>query len=517
MESEPILFRHVLIVDANRQHQKVLAASLTRLIDRIQVSFCDPEGDAWPDESYNWKEIDLVLADAGSDKSRLKAWFSALLEKINLPPVIFLDSKATIDDAVEMMRLGAIDYLDKRGLKDARLQRSLKTAWDNREPFHDKNESPDPSSSTGVIMADKIREATEEADQLIADKIREATEEADQLIADKIREVAENADWSNSGSFNTDIDSNSFMLSSASDDSSTSWFKLPSIGDDFPFTPEDIQNRKAIIGNYYILEFLGIGSNTQVFKAEAIESKELFAIKILSPGIDGDESALNRFIREYQLVKDFDHPHIIQAYEQNTEGDWPFMVMEYCAKGDLQSQMKQRIPREKAISYAAQIASGLHGAHSAGLVHRDIKPSNILCRQNNTLVLVDFGIVKKQTTEEQAMTDEGKMVGTPYYMSPEQARGGKLDGRSDLYALGVILFEMLEGKRPFTGDTPIDVIFAHVQNPIPKLTQEWDELNDIIQRLLAKDIDERYATGLEVIKVLKKISPESVDDSLLSE
>lgn len=473
--SDQIHFNKVLVIDTNEQHQKVIAGSLGRLVKGIDVKFHNLKQSPLPEDVQKLADNDLLFVDVGEDKSLVKEWYSALSKQDGLPPVIFLDSRATSDDAVDIMRLGAADYLNKRGLSDSRLLQSLQ-AVSSQLQVTGAVEEHDPSDTTGVIMADKVRAATENA----------AASENNLPVSD-------------------------------SDDSSTSWFKLPSISDDFPITPEDISAGEATMGNYRILEFLGMGGNTQVFKAESIDTKEIVAIKILSPTKGKDESSRDRFVREYEMIKNLNHPHVITSYQQDTEGDWPYIVMEYCPRGDLKTRMKQKISRETAIKYTAQIAAGLDSAHRQGLIHRDVKPSNILIRQDNSLVLVDFGIVKSKTVDQQALTDEGKMVGTPYYISPEQARGGKLDGRSDLYSLGIILYEMLEGKKPFTGDTPIDVIFSHVQDPIPKLTQEWDILNDVIGRLLDKDRDERYATGMELIEELYKVSPESVDQSLLTQ
>ena len=464
---DKVFFTRALIIDANEQHQKVIAGSLQRLIEGVTTTTLNPVQSALPAPDYAWADIDLLLVDVGEDHVAVMNWFSDLASRVGMPPTIFLDCQASSDAAVDFMRAGAVDYLNKRGLSDDRLMRALQAAWRCLQDGKNTGAGARAGKAHGFADAGSGKSDTPKSSRPDADV-----------------------------------------------EDSPAWFKLPSISDDFPITPDEINAGTATMGKYQIVEFLGAGSSTQVFKAVAAGDSTAVALKILSPTKAGGEQSRDRFVREYELVKDIDNKHIIQIYEQHSDGEWPYMVMEYCARGDLGARMQHKLACEQAVKYAAQIAVGLHVAHEAGLVHRDIKPSNILFREDNTLVLVDFGIVKPRSKDLQEMTDEGKMVGTPSYISPEQARGEKLDGRSDLYALGVILFEMIEGRRPFTGATPIDVIFAHVQDPIPQLSQRQGALNDVVGRLLAKDRNERYATGKEVVAALRAACPQVAVASL---
>jgi tRNA A-37 threonylcarbamoyl transferase component Bud32 len=474
------------------------------LIKGVEVEQPEMTTSLLPDENFNWQAFDLLMVDIGKDKPLMKSMFARLQQAASLPPVIFFDTSATVEDAVEMMRLGADDYVDKRGLNDERLLKSLLAVADKvsrtdadqaRQSTRESTASQDPNEITGVMHVSKAAEVSK-GQPGTAEKAQHDTMSSD--------------DDDISASLDAFLEKQAHTLPGLSLD-------LRAYAADLPFSLEDIEQKTAILGDYRVLNFLGAGSTTLAFKVESLGNHKVYALKMLYGAALNDKSAAERFKREFNSLQHLNHKHVAKLIEQNTVGERRYTVMEYYPEGDLKSRMTQRLPRETAIHYAAQIAAGLHAAHKHGLVHRDLKPGNILFRADGTLILVDFGIAKMTTGNLLGLTEEGKMVGTPYYVSPEQAKGGELDGRSDLYALGVILFEMLEARRPFVGDTPIDVMFAHVQQPVPKLTQEWDKLNEVLQRLLAKDANDRFDDGLEVVRPLHSICPECVDSDLLFE
>jgi len=299
---------------------------------------------------------------------------------------------------------------------------------------------------------------------------------------------------------------------------SGAWLRMPdSVGAQaWPFSGEAIEEGTAILGNYRILEFLGVGGMASVFKAQRISDDMLFAIKLLDPTA-ADDSVRERFKLEFEILQSIKHKHVVQMEEQVDEGKWIYTVMEYLPGGDLKSRIRRRLKREEAVRYASQIAAALQAAHDRGVLHRDLKPANVLFRSNGTLALVDFGVAKDTVGDDKGLTKEGQMVGTPYYASPEQATGAVMDKRSDLYALGVILFEMLEGRRPFVGDTSLQVLMAHVKDPVPLLSQEWDALNDVLTQLLAKSPSDRLACGQSVVNALNEASPGDVPADLLAD
>lgn len=298
---------------------------------------------------------------------------------------------------------------------------------------------------------------------------------------------------------------------------SGAWLRMPdSVGEQaWPFSAAEMEEGNATLGNYRVLDFLGVGGMASVFKAQRISDDALFAIKLLDPNM-ADDSVRERFKREFTILDSIHHKHVVKMEEQVEEGEWIYSVMEYLPGGDLKSRIRRRLKRQEAVRYAAQIAAALQAAHKLGVLHRDLKPANVLFRSDGTLALVDFGVAKDTKGGDTALTKEGQMVGTPYYASPEQATGAKVDLRSDLYALGVILFEMLEGRRPFVGDTSLKVLMSHVKDPVPLLSQEWDVLNDVLAQLLAKDPNDRFPDGAAVVHALEEASPGDVPEGLLA-
>jgi serine/threonine-protein kinase PpkA len=189
--------------------------------------------------------------------------------------------------------------------------------------------------------------------------------------------------------------------------------------------------------------------------------------------------------------------------------------MEYFPGGDLKQQIERGIERTRVVRYAAQIAAALNAAHEHDILHRDLKPSNVLIREDGTLALLDFGIAKLMAEDKSDLTQAGFVVGTSHYISPEQALGKQLDARSDLYALGVMLYEMLEGHRPYTGDSTIEIMQQHVRGPVPQLSARDDPLNPLIGKLMAKEPGERFNSGAEVIQALADAIPELIDHDFL--
>ena len=285
-------------------------------------------------------------------------------------------------------------------------------------------------------------------------------------------------------------------------------------GKAWPFTAEDIEQGHAFLGDYRILSFLGVGGMASVFKAQRVKDDHLFAIKLLDPSM-ADDKVKERFRLEFEILQSIRHKHVVRMEEQVEEGGLMYTVMEYLPGGDLKSRIRRSLNRHEAVRYASQIASALHAAHEHGVLHRDLKPANVLFRTDGTLALVDFGVAKDTKGEDRELTREGQMVGTPFYASPEQATGARMDGRSDLYALGVIFYEMLQGQRPFTGDTSMQVLMAHVKDPIPLLPEQFDDLNDVLAQLLAKKPADRFPDGLQVVEALTESSSDDVPDNLL--
>jgi serine/threonine protein kinase len=234
-----------------------------------------------------------------------------------------------------------------------------------------------------------------------------------------------------------------------------------------------MQSPSHRIGKYELLNRLGRGGMGEVYKAFHPQLQRYVAIKVLLTTSETDPEFITRFQREAMAVAQLRHPHIVQVYDFDIEGDKPYMVMEYLEGETLAQRMAryhksgQILPPGEIVRLFQQICSAVDYAHKQGMLHRDIKPANVILNRQNDAILTDFGLAK--ITGVSGLTASGLVVGTPHYMSPEQAQGQSLDARSDVYSLSVMLYEMLAGKLPFDADTPVAIIMQHITAPPPPI------------------------------------------------
>lgn len=264
----------------------------------------------------------------------------------------------------------------------------------------------------------------------------------------------------------------------------------------------------TIRGQRYI-RTLAAGSVSSVYLAESERAGELVALKVLSavPDVAEGKSTFDRFLQEYEVVAKVQHPNVVRIFDLGVADDHAYIAMEYFAAGDLRQRMKHPIEPAVAIDYLRQIAAALEGIHAVGVLHRDLKPGNVMLRADGTLALIDFGLAK-QLELDAAITATGEIFGTPYYMSPEQGHGADTDERSDLYSLGVILFEMLAGRKPYLAETPMQVIYKHSHAPLPELPPGLVHLQPLAHRMLAKDPRERFQAAAELREAAQNILAE---------
>lgn len=270
-----------------------------------------------------------------------------------------------------------------------------------------------------------------------------------------------------------------------------------------PFSDVDIANGDAHINGYKIERLIGVGGMSAAYLAVRLKDRKQVVIKTLKPAVLSDDRIIDRFIMEYQLAKDINHPNIIKIYDQRFTDNFAFIVMQYLPGASLKSVTRYVMSPRTAARYALDITSALMGLHEAGIVHRDLKPSNFHFNQDNQLVLLDFGISKK-THEDHDLTRVGEAIGTPHFMSPEQVLENPVDERSDLYALGIILYKMLTGKFPFRTTSALSMMYQHVNDIPPRLPFRLHGLEDIVGTLLEKKPDDRYQTAALVHKDLVK-------------
>ena|SRR3990172_3775810 len=263
------------------------------------------------------------------------------------------------------------------------------------------------------------------------------------------------------------------------------------------------------IPGYQIQREIGRGGMATVYLAIQESLDRPVVLKILDASTaDKAEDLISRFLAEGRIVASLNHPNIITIYDIGIANDSDLYIsMEYVQGGDLKQRLELSISPEEALRYLAQIASALGEAHKHGIIHRDVKPANVLFK-DDTPLLSDFGIAKAINADAD-LTSTGIFLGSPNYVSPEQADGVKLDGRADLYSLGCIFYEMLTGRKPFISDSIIDIVIQHKQAPIPRLPAELKDYQGLVDKLLAKRREERFpdaeALTAEITKLHAKL------------
>lgn len=264
------------------------------------------------------------------------------------------------------------------------------------------------------------------------------------------------------------------------------------------------------IGPYIIQEFRAQGGMGAVYRARDPKLQRDVALKVLFPHLASDRDFLARFRREAVLMAQLTHPNIVQVYDADVDGNAPYLAMEFVPGATLFQQLKTlharnaRMPERDALLIVRQIASALDYAHQKGLVHRDVKPSNIMQASTDRHVLTDFGI--SFDTAATRLTRTISAVGTPEYMSPEAGQGLAVDGRSDIYSLGIVLFELLSGRTPFNSDSALGMVYMHAHEPLPNITRERNDLNKttlrILERATAKQPAQRFQNAGDLVRAI---------------
>ena len=260
------------------------------------------------------------------------------------------------------------------------------------------------------------------------------------------------------------------------------------------------------IPGYQLVKQIGSGGMATVFLAVQLSLERRVAIKVLRTVADDDpDRTEKRFLREGRTLAKITHKNVCGIYDIAKVGNIAYIAMEYLDGGTLVDKLRLGVSASEAISTVVQIASALEEAHKLGIIHRDLKPANVMLRAGRIPVLTDFGIARELTSSHTRITAENMIVGTPIYMSPEQVSGGEVDGRSDLYALGIMFFELLTGQPPYRGDTPIAVCMQHLTAALPTLPAELEDLQPVLDRMLAKKREERYADMLVFTHALRDV------------
>ena len=273
--------------------------------------------------------------------------------------------------------------------------------------------------------------------------------------------------------------------------------------------PQDNNNEEfPEIPGFRILKTLGRGGMAQVYLGLQESMEREVAIKVMLPQLLTDPSFGDRFLREARIAAKLAHPHIVAVIDVGVAGDYYYMAMEYHPGGDLKDKIRKGLGQKDSMRIMKEIASALDYAHRNGFVHRDIKPDNILFSRSGSAVLSDFGIARAADGGTH-LTATGSVVGTPHYMSPEQAQGKSVDGRSDLYSLGIMFYQMLVGKVPFEGDSALSIGIKHIRDPVPRLPEGLAKYQTFLDKLLAKDPEERWQSGADVVRTLEVLDADT--------
>lgn len=273
----------------------------------------------------------------------------------------------------------------------------------------------------------------------------------------------------------------------------------PEAEDSYRFGPVTIRGQRFI-------QEIGKGGTSHVYLAENEKAGEVVVLKVIghNPETAENPDGFDRFLQEYEVVSRIRHPNVVKIFDLGVADDHAYIAMEYFAGGDLRKRMNESIPAAETVMLAEQIARALEAIHAVGVMHRDLKPGNIMFRADGSLALIDFGLAK-QLTGGIGVTAAGEIFGTPYYMSPEQGHGEPVDIRSDLYSLGVILYEMLTRKKPYMSTSVMNVIYLHRNAPLPELPENLGRFTPLVHRLLAKSPDDRFQSATQLLADLDRL------------
>lgn len=280
---------------------------------------------------------------------------------------------------------------------------------------------------------------------------------------------------------------------------------------------EDLTGKQ--FGQYQIVAPLGEGGMAAVYKAYQPAMERFVAVKVLPRKMVSSDEFVTRFRREARMLAQLQHPHILPVFDYGEADGYPYIVMPFVSSGTLAELLhKQRLPLAQVRHIMTQLGDALGYAHVRGLIHRDIKPSNVLIDERGNCLLTDFGLARMAEPSTK-LTASGAIMGTPAYMSPEQGAGSNIDQRSDIYSLGIVLYEMVTGRVPYTAETPIAVVFKHIQDPLPSIHKFNPNLPEsvelILLKALAKSPEDRYQTAEDFVHAIQIAIPDASSDVIV--
>lgn len=527
----------LLVVDQDTRYGEWLKHHLGVLCPESPISVLHlTDFERWSEE-LSGRDCDVLMlaASFGSSPEDPEAQGLELLrqlrEKAHFPVVIAVAEDGNELTAVRALQLGAVDYLPKRLLTPERLKTSVRLALRMIEKRVARRIASlafsSDAHSTSVVLPGKLAVATgaaDAADSEAAESLRapetssvtdmpdradagSAADTPDRGAADSAaetrnRRMAESiADTRNHRIPDSVADTRERVTASRAGDANNDQAAKQSADAITPLMAAKVPGGEFMPANfipgYTIHATIGESEKAAVYVATSAARNENVALKVSKTL--RDEAAGRQFLeREYTAIVAIRDPSVVQIYDYGVHAGYEYLVMEYLPRGDLKARMQQPLSEQEALRYVAQIAAALQVVHHAGLLHRDLKPPNVMLRENGDVALIDFGLARALDGSS-ASTRTGVLRGSPYYMSPEQALGEVLDARSDFYSLGIMYYEMLTGKKPYTGGSAMDVLQQHVNAPLPMLPKALVQHEPLLLKLMAKSREDRFATAEEIL------------------
>jgi eukaryotic-like serine/threonine-protein kinase len=452
----------VLVVDDDRRYGEWLRHHLDVLCPEASVSMLNLEEFQRWCATFSGRDCDLLMLAAcfGANPEDPGAHGLTLLRRLRdqpaTPAVIALAEDGNELTAVRALQLGAVDYLPKRLLTPERL-------------------------STAV---------------------RVALRRVERRVARRLASLA---------NLSRDVE---FHGANAAEQTAAPAAVADNTGPSSVLPPSGIAalltTNSEFIPGYTLRLKIGESEKAVVYLASSTHRGHNVALKVSKTL--RDEAAGRQFLeREYTAIMAVRSPLVVEIYDYGVHGGFEYLAMEYLPRGDLKARIQRGVSEQEALHYVAQIAAALQVVHEAGLVHRDLKPPNVMLRDNDSVALIDFGLARALDGST-ISTQTGVLLGSPYYMSPEQAQGETLDARSDFYSLGVICYELLTGQKPYIGGTAMEVLQQHVSAPLPTLPADLSRYEPFLKRLMAKARGERFATAAEIIAATAALSTGATPD-----
>jgi DNA-binding response OmpR family regulator len=469
----------VLVVDDDYRYSEWLRHHLDVLCPQASVSMLNlEEFERWC-AMFSGRDCDLLMlaANFGASPEDPAALGLGLLRRLRdqpaTPAVIALAEEGNELTAVRALQLGAVDYLPKRLVTPERLSTAVRVALRSVERRVAKRLASLANISRDQALNAKVAAAVDSAERATAQQ-SEPQPAAAAEAALSAEAAAPDA-------------------AAAADAEASSPATLQPAG----VVALLAASSAEVIPGYTLRLKIGESEKAVVYLATSAHRGHNVALKVSKTL--RDEADGKQFLeREYTAIMAVRSQLVVEIYDYGVHAGYEYLAMEYLPRGDLKARIQRGVSEQEALHYVVQIASALQVVHEAGLVHRDLKPPNVMLRENDGVALIDFGLARSLDGNT-VSTHTGVLLGSPYYMSPEQALGESLDARSDFYSLGVICYEMLTGQKPYTGGTAMEVLQQHVSAPTPTLPEELARYQPFLARLLAKARGERFASAAEIM------------------